>query len=71
MFFAKFFHYIFLITYTVGHRKFVMTTLNSGPFALRGQKNLSGLKLGIIKYGVTVTSDIDIETPYLAESIFR
>ena len=68
----SFFHYDFLITYTVGHRKFVMTTLNSGPFALRGpKKNFSGLKLGIFKYCVTVTSDIDIETPYLAESIFR
>ena len=36
MFSANFFHYDFLITYTVGHRKFVMTTLNSGHFALRG-----------------------------------
>ena len=42
MFSAKFFHYHFLLTYTVGHRKFVMTTPNSGPFALRGQKNLFG-----------------------------
>ena len=72
MFSAKFFHYDFLITYTMSHRKFVMTTLNSGPFALRGlKKTFSGLKLGIFKYCVTVTSEIDIETPYLAESFFR
>ena len=66
MFSAKCFHYDFLITYTVGHRKFVITTLNSGP-----NTPFSGLKLGIFKYCVTVTSEIDIETPYLAESIFR
>ena len=69
---ASFFHYDFLITNTVGHRKFVMTILNTGPFAIRGpKKTFSGLKLGIFKYCVTMTSDIDIETPYLAESIVR
>ena len=43
-----------------------------GAFCPQGaKKTFSGLKLGIIKYCVTVTSEIDIETPYLAESIFR
>ena len=72
MFSAKFFHYHFLLSYAVGHRKFVMTIPNSGPFALREpKKTFSCLKLCIFKYCVTVASDIDIETPYLAESIFR
>ena len=45
VFSATFFYYHFLLTYTMGHRKFTMTTPNSGPFALRGpKKNFSGLK---------------------------
>ena len=67
----SFFHYHFLLTYTLGHRKFVMTTPNSGHFAVRGPKPpFSGLKLGVFKYCVTVTAKIDVETPYLAENIF-
>ena len=35
------------------------------------RKIYSDLKLGIFKYCVTVTSEIDVEAPYLAESISR
>ena len=41
-----------------------------GAFCPQGAKTpFSGLKLGIFKYCVSVTSEIDIEKTYLAESI--
>ena len=70
MFSVKFFSLSFLVN--LYHRKFIMTTPNSGPFALRGPKSpFSGIKLCIFKYCVAVTSEMDLETAYLAESIFR
>ena len=40
MFSVVCFHYYFLITYTLGHRKVAMTTPNSGPFTSRVPETL-------------------------------
>ena len=45
LFSAKCFHYNFLLIYTVGHHKFIMTTPGSGSFSLRGQNKPFGPKI--------------------------
>jgi len=45
MFSADFWHYYFLITYTMDRRQVAMTTPNSGPFFLSGpETQFPGLK---------------------------
>ena len=40
MFFANFFHYDFLLVYTLGHNELIGYTPNSAPFGLRAPKNI-------------------------------
>ena len=40
MFFANFFHYDFLLVYTLGHNELIGYTPNSAPFGLRAQKTI-------------------------------
>ena len=68
MFSAKY----FLTTDILEHNKFVMATLNSGPFGLTGPETpFSCLKLCAFTYLVIVGPNIAVEKQHLAESILR
>ena len=72
MFSAKFFSLSFAVNLCHGPSQVCNDHSQLGVFCLHGDKTpFSGLKLGIFKYCVSVTSEIDIEKPYLAESIIR
>ena len=70
MFSAKFFSLPFPVNLYHGPSQVCNDHTQIGAFCPQGAKTpFSGLKLGIFKYCVSVTSDIDIEKTYLAESI--
>ena len=72
MFSAKFFSLPFSVNLYHGPSQVCNDHSQLGAFCPQGAKTLfSGIKLGIFKYCVGVTSEIDIERPYLAESIIR
>ena len=72
MFSAKFFSLLFPVNLYHGPSQVSNDHSQLGAFCPQGAKTpLSGLKLVIFKYCVSMTSEIDIERPYLAESMIR
>ena len=72
MFSAKFFSLPFPVNLYHGPSQVYNDHSQLGAFCIQGAKTpFSGLKLGIFKYCDSVTSEIDIANPYLAESIIR
>ena len=72
MFSAKFFSLPFPVNLYHGPSQVCNDHSQIEAFCPEGAKTpFSGIKLGIFKYCVSVTSKIDIEKPYLAESIIR